>query len=58
MLTNRADELKQFDHSRVEKIVPVTVGNKTLDNGSEEIALDDVTIVEVILEANDLAHQS
>lgn len=54
----RPDELKQFDDGRVQQVVPSIIRLQSLHNRGKQIAADDVTIVKVILQANDFAEES
>jgi len=50
-------EVKEFNESRVEKIVFVSVGNERFDHRPEQIESCNVTIVEFILETDALPQQ-
>lgn len=54
----RPDELEQLDYGRVQQVVPSIIRLQSLHNGGEQIAADDVTIVKVILQADDFAEES
>ena len=51
------DELEHLENGGVEKIVAVVVGDECVDYRGEEIALDDVSVVELILEIYDFPHK-
>ena len=48
--THHSDKLKQFDHRRVKEVVLVAILLECADHCIEKLALDDVTVVELILE--------
>ena len=52
------DELEHLENGGVEKIVAVVVGDECVDNRGEEVALDDVSVVELVLEGDDLPHEA
>ena len=51
------DELEHLEDGGVEEVVSVVVGDKGVNHGNEEVSLDDVTIVELVLEVDDLPHE-
>ena len=52
------DELEHLENGGVEKVVAVVVGDECVDYRGEEIALDDVSVVELIPKVDDLSHES
>ena len=56
MYAYQSDEFEHLDHSRVEEVVLVPVGHEGIDYRQKEVALDDVAIIELILEAYHLPH--
>ena len=52
------DELEHLENGGVEKVVAVVVGDECVDYRGEEIALDDVSVVELVLEGDDLPHEA
>lgn len=55
--THQFDELEHLEYSRVQEIVAAVVARESVENGREQVALDDVTIVKLVLERDDLAHE-
>ena len=51
------DELEHLEDGGVEEVVSVVVGDEGVNHGNEEVSLDDVTIVELVLEVDDLPHE-
>ena len=56
-MTHKFDEFEHFKDSRVEKIVTAIVVDQGVDDGGEEVALDDVAVVELVLQRDDLPHE-
>jgi len=52
--TYDADEVKEFDERRVEKVVLVRVGGERVDDRAEQVEPRDVSVIELILETNAL----
>lgn len=44
------NKLKHFNDSRVQQIVAAVIAHESIDNGRKQVAFDDVTIVELVLE--------
>ena len=52
------DELEHLEDGGVEEVVPVVVGDESVHHGDEQIALDDVSVVELVTQVDDLPHES
>ena len=52
------DELEHLEDGGVEEVVPVVVGDEGVNHGDEQLALDDVSVVELIPKVDDLSHES
>ena len=52
-----SDELEHLEDGGVEEVVSVVIGDESVNDGNEEVSLDDVAIVELVLEVNDLPHE-
>merc|ERR1719278_2070235 len=52
------DELEHLENGGVEKVVAVVVGDECVDHRGEEVALDDVSVVELVLQGDDLPHEA
>ena len=57
-LTYHSEVFKEFNDSRVEEVVPPSVGNKGLNNGGKEIVSDYVAIVELVFQTHNLPTES
>ena len=54
--TYKFDEFKHFQDGRIEEIVSAVVADESVDHWSEEVALDDVAVVELVFQSNNLPH--
>lgn len=54
----RANEFKQLDDGRVQQVVPAVVRLQCLHNRCEQVAADNVPVVEVVLQTNDFSEES
>ena len=52
------DELEHLEDGGVEEVVAVVVGDEGVDYGDEQVALDDVPVVELVPQVDDLPHES
>jgi len=52
--TYDADEVKEFNQGRVEEVVLVCVGNERFDHRAEQIQPRDMSVIELIFEADAL----
>ena len=52
------DKFKHFEYGRVEEVVSAVVGDERVDDGGEEVPLDDVAVVELVFERDDLPHEA
>ena len=55
--TYKFDEFEHFKYRRIEKVVSAVVTDQGVDHWGEEVALDDVAVVELVFQSHNLAHE-